>query len=67
MRNKPFLKFLSGFFVNLSAGWFAVIIISPNFYGSNGLNIPQLTIDFFWFILCTVSCIKIEERLEYVK
>jgi len=60
---KPWLKSLSGLFLNLSATWFAALFITPAITPSSNL---------FWLltrylssaILCLLLSVKIEELLE---
>lgn len=62
---RPWLKALSGLFINFSAAWFALIFITPVFIKVSSFEaIFLLTRDFIFGILFLVATVKIEEKLE---
>lgn len=53
--DKTFLAVLSDLFINLSAGWFGVVVIVPNFTKEKGIKkFLILTIDIAFAIVCLV-------------
>jgi len=64
--SRAWLKTLAGFFINLSASWFGVAVISPNFFHLNVLQIMLfLTKNLGISILCLLATVKIEKLIEY--
>ena len=64
--SKPWLRAFSGLFINLSALWFSLAFITPNFTSLNKLDaLAILTGDIVSAILSLVSTVKIEEFLDY--
>jgi len=58
-----FTKVLSAFFVNLSAGWFAVIFIAPNYWPiKSPLQVFSLTYDLILAIFCMWLAYKLERK-----
>lgn len=55
-------KVLSGFFVNLAAGWFGVIFIAPTFM-NNPIWPIVLTTDIFGVILSLILAVALEKKL----
>jgi len=58
---KPWLKSLSGLCINLSAAWFAVIMVSPVFPPADVVN---LTRSAFFGTLFLLFSVNLEGRLE---
>ena len=63
--SKPWLRALSALFGNLSAGWFGVAFITPNFADIASLaGAIVLTGDIFLGILLLLVVVRIEKELE---
>lgn len=63
--SKPYLKAFSGLFINFSAGWFALVFITPNFANIYSFDtLARLTLDALFGIVCLILTIKIEEKLQ---
>lgn len=57
-------RFLANLLTNLTAGWIAVIVISPNFTNLYEINnIVVLIFDVFSVIVCSVLAIDLEKKL----
>ncbi|MBI4092007.1 MAG: hypothetical protein HY427_02275 [Candidatus Levybacteria bacterium] len=62
---RPWLKALSGLFINFSAAWFALIFITPIFTKVSSSEATfTLTRDFIYGMLFLIATVKIEEKLE---
>lgn len=62
---RPWFKALAALSINLSAGWFAAVLIVPNFSSLQNLaDFGILTYDLFLGILFLRFTVKIEEVLE---
>lgn len=60
---KSWLRVLSGLFTNLSAGWFGLIIITPNFWPLNKAeNVWVLIYEVVFAIVFLVGAVKLDER-----
>lgn len=63
--SKPWLRVLSGLFVNLGAGWFGLAFITPNFINlSQAVLFFTLIRDIVSGILCLLIAVAIEGVLE---
>ena len=61
---KAMLKALSGLSINLSAAWYAVVFIVPNFSRlSSVANLLVLTIDLIFGTFCLWLSFKIERQI----
>lgn len=62
---RPWIKALAGLCINLSAGWFGLAIITPNFSElSETEALLVLTRDVFFGILFLYLTVKLEEYLS---
>lgn len=62
---RPWLKALSSLSINISAAWFGVVIIAPNFLPLEGLkSLLLLTADVSAGILFLIVTVRLERRLE---
>lgn len=62
---QPWLKALSALSINLSAAWFDLAILTPNFAKTQYLQVViALTLDFMLGILFLLFTVKIEGLLQ---
>ena len=59
---RPWLKSISGLFINISAVWFTLAFITPTFDKNNTLI---LTVDISFGILFLLASVFIEAILDY--
>lgn len=63
--SKSWFRVLSGLFINLSAGWLGLVIITPNFFPLTGLgSLWVFTYEVFFAILFLVIAVKLDERIK---
>lgn len=62
---KSWLRAYSGLSINLSAAWFGLAIVTPNFSDITTMEgFLTLTRDIMFGIIFLVTCVRIEEFLE---
>lgn len=62
---KYWLKALSALSINISAAWFGVVIIAPNFWPLVGFKpLLLLTADIFAGTVFLIVTVRLERRLE---
>lgn len=60
----PWLKALSGLCINLSAAWFVLAFVTPNFELSRPDAFWVLTYDIYFGIVFLLIAVKLEKYLE---
>lgn len=64
MNQRSWLKALSGLFINLSAAWYTLAFITPNFIKLDSEGLNALIFDVFFGTILLVFTVRVERRLN---